>query len=145
VMLPTRVHERYISLCLPFLVLVAAGMPRWRWGVAGLIVVACFQMTVYHWLTLGSDSWSRRYKDQTIEHYEEAVRNTPPAQRNRLPKDVDEALALRLPNFIKEQQKFRPYEWAVTILSLLSAVLVAAAAVIDAAHVEPGVAAAEDP
>lgn len=42
-------------------------------------------------------------------------------------------------------QKFRPYEWALTILSLLSAVLVVAAAVIDARQAEPGVAEADDP
>jgi len=121
VMLPTRVHERYILLCLPFLVLLASGQPRWRLGVGGLIVVACFQMTVYHWLQLGTDTWSRKYKDETVQVYKKTLRETTPELHHHLPKDVEEALALRLPHFIERQRKYRPYEWGLTVLALVSA------------------------
>ncbi len=121
VMFPTRVHERYIVLCLPFLALVATGFPRWRAGVIGLVVVACLQVTVYQWLSIGTDAWSRTYKDDAVAYYEKAVRETPPEHRHLLPATVDDALALGLPDFIQDQRSYRPYEWGATILALLSA------------------------
>jgi len=121
VMLPTRVHERYILLCLPFLVIVAVGSSRWWPGVAGLIVMACLQVTAYHWLAVGADAWTRKYKDETIAYYQNAVRETPPEHRHLLPATVDEALELRLPYFIQEQRPYRPYEWGATVLALIAA------------------------
>lgn len=120
VMLPTRVHERYILMCLPFLVTAAAGWRRLWSGVAGLIVVACLQLTVYHWLPLGADAWSRRLKEDTISHHSKALAKTPPELLDQLPTQ-DEAVHMRFEFFREEQRRTAPMEWAVTILALLSA------------------------
>jgi hypothetical protein len=47
---PTRVHERYIYFCLPFLVLAAVTYRPWWPVVAGLFVVGSFEMTWCLWL-----------------------------------------------------------------------------------------------
>jgi hypothetical protein len=129
VMLPTRVHERYLVLCLPFLVLMAAGARSLWPGVVGLIVIATFQLLVYHWLPLGADSWSRKYKEETVQYYREAVARTPPEFRDRIPATEADALALRKANFIREhRQQFAAYEWILTIAALASAAAVFVAA-----------------
>ncbi len=122
VMLPTRVHERYLVMCLPFLVVTAVGARRLWPGLIGLIVVATFQLLVYHWLPLGADAWSRKYKDDTLQHYHEAIDRTPPELHHQLPATEKEALAIRKRLFIEEhRRRFVAYEWALTVAALISA------------------------
>jgi hypothetical protein len=47
---PTRVHERYIYFCLPFLVVAAAVYRPWWPVVASLFIVASFEVTWCLWL-----------------------------------------------------------------------------------------------
>jgi hypothetical protein len=48
--LPTRVHERYVYYCLPFLIAGLAAIPSWAPVVAAMVLVATFEMTWYVWL-----------------------------------------------------------------------------------------------
>jgi hypothetical protein len=48
--LPTRVHERYIYYCLPFLVSSAVVFHRWIPLIVTLFLVGGFEMTWYMWL-----------------------------------------------------------------------------------------------
>jgi len=119
VILPTRVHERYILMGVPFLIVAAVGIRRLWPGVVALLVVACFQLTVFHWLGLPADNWSRKLKAETMAFHADAVKQTPPAFRDQLP-TLEQALALRFENFRKEHRKFAPCEWSLTILALLA-------------------------
>jgi|GEM_PF-659666 len=120
VMLPTRVHERYILMCLPFLIIAATQSKRLWPGTCAVIVVACFQLTVYHWLPLSADSWTRKWIDDTIAYRNKALAQTPPEQRDQIP-TRDEAIQMRFANFRREHAPFAPYEWALTIVGCLAA------------------------
>jgi len=47
---PTRVHERYFSYSLPFLIAAATNLWRWMPVLAVLLAVGSFEMTWYLWL-----------------------------------------------------------------------------------------------
>lgn len=128
VMLPTRVHERYVLLCLPFLIAAMARLPALRWGVGGLIVVATLQVTVYHWLDVPADAWSLKLEADTRLVYREALRQIPPEHRSALPATEEEALALRYRNFVSAHRRYAPWEWAATLLALGASVQVFVAA-----------------
>ncbi|MCG3130035.1 MAG: hypothetical protein FLDDKLPJ_00782 [Phycisphaerae bacterium] len=128
VMLPTRVHERYVLLCLPFLIAAMLRLPALRWGVAGLIVVATLQVTVHHWLDIPADAWSLKLEADTRRVYREAVRQTPPEHRSALPATEEEALALRYRNFVSAHRRYAPWEGAATLLALGAAVQIFVAA-----------------
>ena len=127
VMLPTRVHERYIVMCLPFLVIVAAGMKRLWPGVIGLIVVGCFQLCSYHWLIVSADAWTRKWKDDAIAYNRKVLAQTAPEYRHLVP-TVEEALDLRFELFLEEHRPYAPWEWGLTIFALISATVTFAAA-----------------
>jgi len=117
VMLPTRVHERYVVMCLPFLIAAAALRPRVWWGLAPLLVAAAFQVTVYQWVdTRLAAGWWPEARRQELAGYEEAlaqgVRDLPARQ---------EAEGLWWENYVRQRRPLVPYEWALTLLSLLSA------------------------
>jgi hypothetical protein len=123
VMLPTRVHERYLLMCLPFLIVMATRVRRFRPALIGLIVVATFQLLVYHWLTpYGADAWSRKFKDDTLQHYRDELAQTPPERRHFLPATEEEALAIRKKLFIEQNRRHvATYEWLLTIAALACA------------------------
>lgn len=47
---PTRVHERYVYYCLPFLVAAAVVYRLWLPALVALLIVGTFEMTWYLWL-----------------------------------------------------------------------------------------------
>jgi hypothetical protein len=49
---PTRVHERYIYYCIPFLIATALTLPRWLPVLAALLLVSTFELTWYLWYAL---------------------------------------------------------------------------------------------
>ena len=51
--LPTRVKARYVYYGLPFLIAAALHFPPWRPALAGLLVVATFELTWNLWWTAG--------------------------------------------------------------------------------------------
>lgn len=120
VMLPTRVHERYIVMCLPFLIALAAVRPRVWWGLAPLIAAASFQLTVYQWVgtNVAAGSWPDALaKEQAA--YEQALADTPPALRHRLPAR-DEIPGMAWENYRRQRRPIVAYEWTLTIVSILA-------------------------
>ena len=116
VMFPTRVHERYIVMCLPFLIVAAAA---WRalWpGVVALIVVGCFQLTVYQWLAEPADSWTKKWITDTINYHRNTVGQTPPELRHQLP-SLEQAMQMRFANFLQEHTSFAWLEWGLSVLA----------------------------
>ncbi|RMF72359.1 MAG: hypothetical protein D6744_16940 [Planctomycetota bacterium] len=47
--LPTRVHERYIYLCIPFFIALTALRPIWALALIPLLIVGTFEMTSFRW------------------------------------------------------------------------------------------------
>ncbi len=52
--LPTRVHERYVYFCIPFLVAMGALRPWWMAPAAAMLIVGTFEMTSFRWAGLGA-------------------------------------------------------------------------------------------
>jgi len=50
--LPTRVHERYIYYCIPFLIALAAHSARWVPPLPALLLVGTLEMTSFRWAGL---------------------------------------------------------------------------------------------
>jgi hypothetical protein len=48
-LLPTRVHERYLYYCIPFLVAAAIDVRAWRPALAVLLIIGTFEMTWFLW------------------------------------------------------------------------------------------------
>ncbi len=129
VMLPTRVHERYIVLPLPFLICVAAVCPRTWWGVAPLLLAATCQITAPDWLTMRATQWyyhEHRILADIEKQYaalrEEMERgNLTPEQFAALP-TPREQLAIDHENHRKQRWATGDpiREWALTLLSLSS-------------------------
>lgn len=121
VMLPTRVHERYIVMCLPFLIAIAAVVPRVWWGVAPLLVAATFQITVYQWVgTHTTAGWWPEALERGLAAYDAALEATPPEYLHRLPSRED-VPDLEWANYRKQRAPLVPYEWGLTVICLLSA------------------------
>lgn len=123
VMFPTRVHERYILMCLPFLIIIAAGLRRLWPGVVALIVVGCFQLTVYHWLSEPADSWTKRWITDTINYHRNSVEQTPPELRHQLP-GLEQAIQMRFDNFLQEHTSFASLEWGLSVLACVATAFV---------------------
>lgn len=119
VMLPTRVHERYIVMCLPFLVMAAAACRALWPGVIALVVVACFQMTTYHWLSEPGDAWTRKWLADTVAYHRHTVAQTPPELRHELP-SLQQATQMRFENFLRELTSLAPLEWGLSVLACLA-------------------------
>ncbi len=121
VMLPTRIHERYIIMCLPFLIVLAAGLRRARLAVVGLVIAASFQMTHKDWLALGADTWSTVLVYATEREHAKFVELTPPERRDKI-MPLDQALRVGRERFIAAHRPYAPYQWALTLLALASSV-----------------------
>jgi hypothetical protein len=130
VMLPTRVHERYIVLPLPFLICLAAICPRVWWGLAPLLLAASLQITAPGWLQKPAAQWDtlepeilarieRQYADlrELVEHQQM------PAEAFAALPVPREQLAIDHRNYLKDRWATGDpiREWALTLLSLLSA------------------------
>ena len=129
VMLPTRVHERYIVMCLPFLVVMAVGLRRLWPGLIGVMVMATFQLLVYQWMPLGADAWTRKYRDGALQYHRNVVAATPPELLYQVP-TREEALELGRREFIKTHWRgTASLEWVLAITGVASASILFAGAV----------------
>jgi hypothetical protein len=121
VMLPTRVHERYVVMCLPFLIVLAAVRPRVWWGVVPLLAAATFQLTVYQWVgTRTAAGWWPKALERGLANYDAAVARTPPEYQDQLP-TRSEVPDIEWQNYRDQRAPLVPYEWTLTIGSLLAA------------------------
>jgi hypothetical protein len=106
-----RVHERYVVLSLPFLIVAAFSVPRLRIGLAGLLVAASVQLTVYNWSTV----LAFNTVDDVHAARETMMRMVPREQWIELP-----SLESQLEQYWAARKKDLPKEWSVLVLSLLS-------------------------
>ena len=124
VMLPTRVHERYIVLCLPFLVCAACRNRRLWLGLVVLLTVASFQVTWYVWSTRlaggASESQLRAYYAAQADK----LKLPEPSRQRHIDRQTQRELA--------DRAKDRPLEWGLTTAGLVSFLLIFLAAALPA-------------
>jgi hypothetical protein len=126
VMLPTRVHERYLLLCLPFLICLACLRPAFWVGVVPLLAVATFQVAVYQWMVLGAGMWPE-YLEGARGFHAKARAETPPDLQHQLPSWA-EARELAEQEYRRLREPDVVREWVLTVVALLGAGAVLAAA-----------------
>ena len=126
VMLPTRVHERYIVLVVPFLIVAAMLWRRFWPAVLMLLVVATAQLTWPSWLQ--AEAGQLAALERQAELYEQGRAAVPPGQRAEFP-DLKERFEAGRHQIRQARAKTVGYEWLVTILALVATVATAAAAV----------------
>lgn len=123
-MLPTRVHERYLVLALPFvLVLCAYGRRFWP-GLALLTAVCMMQLTWPHWM--GLDPGGKRQNREWIEqsYKEQAARLRIAGREPNL--TLEQVLAKFEADYAEQRGRTLPGEWAALIAALLGAASVVA-------------------
>jgi hypothetical protein len=130
VILPTRVHERYIILPIPFLVMAAMGQRRLWWPLVPFIAVATVQMLALDWLgrSRGAGSWPDVWEWQRSQHlarltqeYESLRRKLPPEDFAPLLPPEKQLEKICRPEYVKNRAAAAPKEWAATFVELISA------------------------
>jgi Glycosyltransferase family 87 len=126
---PTRVHERYIVYCMPFLIALAVGRKCWRAPVLALLVLGCAEHTWNLW-TRGMPAGSlitkgmirERYR-RDLEDYERlgaASSSQPkPTIRDARRQVIREAVARRA-DYLERRRPVRHAELGITLLSLVA-------------------------
>jgi hypothetical protein len=116
VMLPTRVHERYLLLALPLLIAAAAlWRPLWP-GLIVLLIVAMAQVTWPLWLKVDAGAWERIERQATQSHA--AWRATSGPQERYEVQSLSELLKRARQQYLADRTQTVPYEWGLTILAL---------------------------
>ncbi|RJP35419.1 MAG: DUF2029 domain-containing protein [Phycisphaerales bacterium] len=113
----TRVHERYIVMCLPLLCVLAWRGRRAAAAVAMLALAASFQMTHHTWLKVGADAWSTKIRPRLVRDYEQAAASAPDGVNIR---PLDEALREPFSRFRQAHRPYAPLEWLLTLGMLAS-------------------------
>ncbi|MGH7821076.1 MAG: hypothetical protein ACREQ9_15030, partial [Candidatus Binatia bacterium] len=112
VMVLTRVHERYVVLCLPFLVCAAISVRPMRWGVCVVVLAATAQLTAYNWKTLSAMTTEKDIR----ERYDRMVQAMPAARRPELaPREA------HLARYYDGRVVDLPKEWGLVALFLVGA------------------------
>ena len=124
VMLPTRVHERYLILMLPFLALATAIWPRFWPGLGLLLLVATAQMTWPMWLSAVPSQWPM-IERQITQSFE---RRIPPAERSKHLPWLTADLASAKRHYQSRRSRTVGLEWTLTGYALAGALWTAAVA-----------------
>lgn len=130
VILPTRVHERYLLLALPLLIVAAMKWRRFWPSVAVFVVVAMAQITWPMWLAVQpkgrpqdvrwpAGTWPG-IELQTTERYKAMT----PQQQSRAPR-LSDILARQHEQYQAIRSRTVSYEWLYVSLALASAAYVA--------------------
>ena len=127
VMLPTRVHERYLVLPLPFLMVVAMLWRRFWLGLLMLIIVATAQLAWPLWLAEPAGNWASFERKQATS-YEKRLASVPPQHRHGVP-SLEEYLEPARQEYLGRRSQVVRYEWMFTILALAGSLAVVVAAV----------------
>ncbi len=117
VMLPTRVHERYLLWVLPFALVAALWWGRLWPAFVLLTVVATAQVTWPVWLKTAPGEWSQREKQARAGHALQ-VADVPESLRDTLP-SLEDVLARGRERYVQDRAATVRYEWVFTILGLL--------------------------
>jgi Gpi18-like mannosyltransferase len=126
-MLPTRVHERYLVLVLPFLIMLAVLYARFVPTVVILALVMMAQITWPHWIKLRPGAWVDFFEPAARIDYEAYLTELPPQERARA-QTYDEFTRDARQEFAATRARSAPFEWMGTILALLASAGVATTA-----------------
>ena len=130
VIFPTRVHERYIILPIPFLIIVAAWRRRLWLALVPFLVAATVQMTALDWLgrSHGAGSWpvwlesnKGRHLETLEREYEDLRAALPPEEFARLAPPQEYLERECRARYLAFRAEAAPKEWALTVVELLSA------------------------
>ena len=115
VMVPTRVHERFIVLVLPFL--MASALVRWRgWiGLWLIMIVATAQSSWPQWLGTSAVDWEPFEKEQRTE-FEKL-----PADKR--PADFEIYIKPYREDYTQRNSPKRPFEWIFAVLGVAGGIL----------------------
>lgn len=116
VMLGTRVHDRYLLLALPFLIIAATLRRRFAVALAPLLIVATAQLTWTHWLHTEPGGWEKVVAATRSQH-ERALAALPPMERVQVP-TVDQRIAAVRQQYLAERARTEPIEWTLVVLAL---------------------------
>jgi hypothetical protein len=116
VMLPTRVHERYLLIVLPFL--AVAAMLTWRlWPVLFLLtVVAMGQVTWPIWMPMAGGQ-SAEIRSSVMRAYGQDEEHLPDPQ-SEAGRELNKEVQRRLSNYFKMRAATTGWEWTFTLLAL---------------------------
>jgi hypothetical protein len=127
---PTRVHERYIVYCMPFVIAVAVGRRRFLPALAGLLLVGVAEHTWNIWtrgVPAGSLVTAEKVQDRHRENlaaFERLGASGEARPRDQAPTqalaDVRRAAADELDEYLTRRAPVRRLELAVTLTSLLA-------------------------
>lgn len=116
VMLPTRVHERYIVTALPFVIAAAMCRPILWAGVVPISVAALAQLTAYDWLGVVPEYWTKflGQKDVLYQNYLLQLQ----AQGGTDVATIDEFVAVTRKLFEQDRARYVGLEWTFVVLAL---------------------------
>lgn len=118
VMLPTRVHERYLLIPLPPLLIGSLLVPRLRAPVIALAIVAAAQVTWQLWMPVGPGDW-QRLVEYNRPQYDAWLAQLPPDQvASAAP--FEQVIAPDHERFLRNRARTAPYEWFLTALALVA-------------------------
>lgn len=123
VMLPTRVHERFLLLPIPFLICAGALWKSHRLGCALMLIAGTLQMSWPQWLAITPSGWAKFLNDSRAE-YEGSLAALPPQERKGFP-TYNEFITVKRVEYAQSRQLW--LEWITTILALFGAAAVAVA------------------
>lgn len=131
-MWPTRVHERYVLYCLPFFLVAAAALPRFRPIAAALLVLATMEHGWPIWRSgPGVGTFDRhtveRFHDQRFQEYWQG--RTVTMENAKAGPKPEESLQLAFARHRADRAHSLWLEWTLTLLSLgayVAALVVAA-------------------
>ena len=135
VMLATRVHDRYILLTLPFLIVAAALRRRFVVALVALLIVATAQLTWTHWLRTEPGGWDR-VAAAARSRYEQTLAALPPEQRMQVP-PIEQHLGTLRQQYLAERARTEPIEWVLVVLALGGTAAFAGAAMARDETAEP--------
>jgi len=116
VMLPTRVHERYLVVVTPFLVVTAVLWKRFWPGLLLLAITATAQVSWPSWLTEPAGNWTA-FERRLAAGYEAQLAAAPPEHRDRFP-SLEEYLEPARKQYQQRRSDNAPFEWLFTALAL---------------------------
>lgn len=122
VSIPTRVHDRFILLILPFLLACCFLWKRMWPGFVVLLVVASGQVTWPQWLSAASIDWEP-FEKELRQNYDVQSAALDPAAKASQP-TLETVIASARAEYDVRVARAKPMEWALTLLGMLGTALV---------------------
>jgi hypothetical protein len=120
-MWPTRVHERYLLYCIPFLIAAAAALPRLRVAVVIVVAIAAMEHSWFVWRqgpalgTYDPQVATRMHSERVEAYWRGRAMTMENAQAAPKP---EEATALAYERYSVARGSSRWIDWTLTLLLL---------------------------